>query len=140
MTGLSVIAQPGGVERGYAESATLFSTGSTTNVDVTGVTVTVTVRDRPIIVEAGDGWTKNSTAGTGGNMIFEIIRTDTSAVVAQAVMASGASNSPLAWTVRRRLSLAAGTYTFKLQVRVAGGTVNVNNLSSGWTWIQVTEV
>lgn len=137
--GRGQLLPPPGVELAYAESAAGFSTTSTTPVDVTGVTITFTARVRPVMVLAGDGWTKNNTALA--NTTVAIYRVDTAANVAVGLITSATANAAQAWTLRRRLVLTAGTeYTFKLQANASAGTSVLNNISQGATWIQAIEV
>lgn len=104
-------------------SAILFSTTSNSFVDVTNATVTITTSGNPVKVYLiGNGDT-----GTGsqlrGQWTYQILR---GATVLQLTAYGGSGAAPLSAVFFKDI-VAAGTYTYKLQILATSGTVNVQN-------------
>lgn len=127
-----------GVELGYAEITTSFAgtTASTTDQDVTGLSVTVTVGSRPIeiIVSAG----RFSNDSTGGTSV-KIKEGATTLGVMQ--NASGAGVNVPCFR-RIRLNPSAGSHTYKLTIACIGaaGTPTLVALATDPASISVCEV
>lgn len=127
-------------ELGYVESTTGILTTNTTATDATGMSVTVTVGLRPIIIEFGAPVTYNSTAGGTSYEIYDVTG---SAIIAAGRTYSavnlGYSNAYL----RARRNPAPGSRTYKVRLyRVGGSQANFGAATAGdvTAWLQVTEV
>lgn len=130
----------GNVELGYVEKADADFSTSTINtwVDVTGLSLTVTIDgSRPIIVEAGAS-TLQETATTGVATVALL----QGATFIQKANVFGATNMECPLHMRKRLNLPAGTYTFKLQMnQTAGaGTAKLFCGADHPAWLQVVQV
>jgi hypothetical protein len=124
----------GGTELGYAEITSPFSTSSGSYVDVTGLSLSLMVGERPVMIEFG-GQIHNSTANC-----FAVV-----GLIANGVeVGSGSFLSTAAqygtMTRRARVSgLTPGSnYTFKLQLKqISGGTADIFGGSTQKGYIQV---
>lgn len=118
MPRLQAAAAPSGVELGYAEITSSIATvsGSSAYADAPGWAVTVTTRDRPILVRAWVGISP-TTDTAGGGVKYRIVRTDTGVSIAQADANNPVAGGVLAlWPLNRRLTLPPATaITFKVQ-------------------------
>lgn len=133
----------GNVELGYVQKTDgAFSTASTAFVDVTGMTLTVTVGSRPIIVEAGGPFIRANAVGV---IPSAKLLQSPSTGIQELQSYANLVNSSMPWHMRARLTLAAGSYTFKLQAGCAlgNGTTNqciLHNAAGQPLWLQVIEV
>ncbi len=112
----------GGIELGYASSGTAtFTTTSTaaTGVDVTGLSVTVVVGARPIVVKVrADSW--NAT-GLGGLLLNE-----DGTNVGYIATTANTEASPTTLFNERRRAPAAGSHTYKIRAKNTGaGTITI---------------
>lgn len=128
-------------ELGLAESTLATqTTSSTTPVDATGLSVTVVVTDRPIVIEAACSCRH---AAVGGIVVLQLVQ-GASTVVQVAQATSAVANALNQIPIKRRLSLAPGSYTFKLQFGTSAfGTAGVSTIAAGATspnWLHVYEV
>lgn len=125
-----------GVELGYAEITSDFTRTGAGASDVTGLSVTAEVGERPIVVEFGCGGLSNTNAaGLSAAQIYE-----GATKLAQVLGGVGTSSTHGA-TRSVRLNPAAGSHTYKIVVGqlVLGNTVidaDVDNPA----YIRVTEV
>lgn len=118
-----------------------FNTSSTTLVDATNLTVTITTTGRPVFIGMIPGstsgsnvqWSTNGTAGTSSGGAIEIQR-DSTTVVNFSMNSTGASATFLGGTSTvsafQTIDVpAAGTYVYKIQSRAnaATGTFNISN-------------
>ncbi len=100
------------IELGYQSNGTAFTTASSavTGIDVTAMSVTVTVAARPIDVRIrADSW--NSSAGFGGELI---LREDG---VNIGDMATCLGDNFTVLQASRRLAPAAGSHTYSIRAR-----------------------
>jgi len=123
----------GGSELGYAEITSTFSTASTTAVDIAGLSVTVVVGERPIVMAYG-GNLRNTNAGGYARLL---------------AIANGVNSSNLtilgtagfqAMSRETRISgLTPGTsYTFKLQLMaITAGTAELYADANDKPYLQV---
>lgn len=127
-----------GRELGYAEITTddINATGGTR--DVAGLSTTVTVGTRPIIVEFGSGGVKD---GTLNNFIDVQIREGGTTLV-EGFAGGTTASATFPILLRRRLNPTAGsTHTYKVtSAPLSVGTVTVAAAATNPAWIQVTEV
>lgn len=132
----------GGIELGYVETSTGFTTTSTAagGVAVTGLSVTVIVGTRPIdVVVRADTWKVDGTP-LGGALLLNIDGAN------QGVIASKISPNYDPLLMRRRLAPAAGSHTYAIFAKnVSAGTLTLIAGSGGGTSnspmsIQVVEV
>lgn len=127
------------VELGYAE---LSADQTTTSTAADGVafspdlTVTAVVGSRPIVVEAGFEIVTNS--GAGGSTLIHLMQDGVK--IGTGTGRSGAANEAIACRVKRRLSLAAGTYVFTLNKAVSAGTGTFFVSFGSKGYLQVVEV
>ncbi len=109
----------GGIELGYQTNGTVYTTTSTAagGVAVTGLTTTVVVASRPIVVKVrADTWTAT---GIGSLIVNE----DGTNVGIISAIAAG-SNEPLC--NERRFAPAAGSHTYAIYAKNTGaGTITV---------------
>lgn len=126
-----------GAELGYAEITSNFATASPSAVDITGLTTTVVVGTRPIIVEFGAAAISNGTAAKG---YFAYILED--GVVVDWISAYSITSQLVAPAfMRRRRAPAAGSHTYKMQIlSYNSGTVTLQAAADSPAWIQVTQV
>lgn len=114
-----IVAAPRGTEIGYAEMTVDQTTTSTTTVPFSPpISITVEVADRPIVVIGQYEFVSHSAAG--GTTSLDLLQDG--AVIASGGGKSGAANEIVFCAVRRRLSLAPGSYVFSLNKRVTTGT------------------
>ncbi len=129
-----------GYDLGYGASTATFTTASTTAVDVTSATVTVTVGLRPILVEYG---ALLSSATAGDIIIFTLVETSTA--VGQINVATPAGASALNYFQANghiKRSPSAGNLTYKLQIYnfTAARNVQCNGGATTPTFIHVTQL
>lgn len=115
-----------------------FTTSSTSYVDITNATVTITTTGRPVILLLQhDGSTSEGSVGCSvtGNRVCEIAiqilrdSTEISINEVELTTATTGTNS-MDYAVSQIYHVdqpAAGTYTYKAQVKAAAGTANVTN-------------
>jgi hypothetical protein len=124
----------------HAEITSNFSTTSTTLVDVTGLTVTVDVGTRPVIIWFSCGYA-NTTAAVSG---YEISILEDGVGIGNAKAVGNAIAEGYAVTRMIRRAPAAGSHTYKIQARtVAAGTLSIaadTGASYGPASISVWEV
>lgn len=116
--GLWVIAGSGGDELGYAERTSAFSTASTTLTDVTGLTVTTKVGERPLAISFGG----NLRSVGGGAITFALLINGS---VRSQVVYSGTSYMFMGRTARISDLTAGSVPTIKLQMSVSSGSAEV---------------
>lgn len=110
----------GGVEIAYAEITSTFTTTSTSLVDVTGLTVTITrsAGSRPIVVKFGCA-AANCTAASTGGVYLNDNGTDLGNLCG-----GGSVYAP--WFGARRLSPSTGQHIYKLRAKnVSAGTLTL---------------
>jgi hypothetical protein len=133
-----------GRELGYAEITANATTTSTTAVDVAGLSTTVTVADRPIIVEFGCTALGNVTDSSGVNVFIVDTSGPTNVAIGfrgSPTVSAGDALQSTSVMIRRRLDPAAGSKTYKLQLAaVTAGTAVITASAESPAWIQVTEV
>lgn len=132
------LAVPRGVELGYAEkTSTTISTTINTYEDIAGLSVTVTVGARPIIVEFGaPSWVHTAASAL---LLAQLLEGATVRGFCQQ-QSSGAAEGAFPY-IRRRLAPSVGAHTYK----VAWGSTTVGTHTMGGhadypAWLQVTEV
>jgi hypothetical protein len=127
----------GGIELGYAEITTTFQQTGAGNSDITGLSVTVDVGDRPIVIKA-NGTFGSSSAGA----VTYVKIMEGSTVLARAIISLSAVAQGLSREVR--LTPSAGSHTYKLNLeQVVGGNGSVfadTGTAYGPASIQVIEV
>lgn len=110
----SGVLDTGGRELGYAEATSTQT--FTTVADVTGVTITITVASRPIMVEIWVGGVQNSIANSGVTLLL----TDS----ANTILSRGDTVCPVAaanfgpMIVKKRLAPSAGSVTYKARAQL----------------------
>jgi hypothetical protein len=129
-----------GIELGYASA--LVPSGARSNTayaDITGLTITFTARDRPVVVKFYHPFFQVGNAGAFGDIAI----TDAAGTVVggAAYMAPAAA----AWgfvASEARLSLVSGTsYTYKLRSRISAGTYGLGSAAYAInSYIQAVEV
>lgn len=127
----------GGRELGYAEITTSFTQTGVGSSDVTGLTTTVTVGTRPIVVEFFSQNTYNS-AGTGLTAVY--IKEDTTFL--QSASAYGVTvAAQYQLSAKVRLAPSSGSHTYKIAVQqfITGNSV-IAAAATGPAFIQVLEV
>jgi hypothetical protein len=123
----------GGTELGYAEITAGFSTASSTPVDITGLTVTCKVGERPVVIAYGANMRNNNVGG------FARVYGVANSVLASNLTVAGTMGY-LALSRETRVSgLTPGsTYTFKLQMAaLTTGTADVYADTNDRPYIQV---
>ncbi len=113
----------GGIELGYASSTTTFTTTSTAaaGVDVTGLSVTVVVATRPIVVKMRAS-SYHSSAASGGILFLNEDGTNIGTI---AVILSADDDRPSLYN-ERRLAPAAGSHTYKIcATNASAGTLGI---------------
>lgn len=113
-----------------SSSSGSYSTASTSIVDVTNLTVTITSTGRPIKLEivpdgsANSMWLSASRANADADVTVSIIRDNTTTVYRDRTYVTATSAANIYGPIRTPLTtdiIAAGTYTYKIQI--------VNNIS-----------
>lgn len=136
-----VVVGSGGSELGYSEISTAFTTSSTSLVDVTGLSFSVTVGERPLILEF-EGHVQNS-GGTAKAAIFGLMA---NAVLQQGEKVFWIASGTNFQTAYARARIAAGAltpgtaYAFKLQMRAditSGGTAQIYGDATWRSWIRL---
>jgi len=130
-----------GVELGYAESTTtqgsITAAGLANRIDVTGLTITITVGTRPIVVEGFVGQATNDTTDRGVGLA--IVEGTTVLNVAIVTLSLGTAYGTL--NPKVRLAPSAGSHTYKLMTwRIVGGTASLDASATAPNWIQAVEV
>lgn len=121
------VTETAGRELGYAEATASQTFTSTTFTDATGLTTTVTVGARPIIVEGYVSYVTNSVAGNYSAM--SIVEDGTAIGFSYFDHITTNAKGALLH-VKRRRAPSAGSHTYKLQgARSAGNSVW--NMDSG---------
>lgn len=116
-------------ELAYAQITSPFSTTSTTAVNVTGLSLTVTTNGRPFMVRFV-GTVQNSLANGFANLMMT--RTTDSTQVALQAIGIGAANEAWPGYLECRQALSAGTYSYQLLVSSfsASNTVKIGPSAS----------
>ena len=133
-----------GIELAYAE-ITASQTGitSTTGLDVTGLSITPTIRNRPILITAQLPSVAHS-AGTATKYVLAFLLENGTIISRASERFSGTAGGTnvVSLIPRVRLSLAAGsTPTYKIQIAVeSGATVDVNAAATYPSFIQAVEL
>lgn len=107
-----------------SSSCTVFSTSSTSYVDITNLSVTIKTRGRPVLLSiVPESSSNNAAIGQPATNIAEIkwLRDSTTVATCYTGIVAGTGYVPLT----QQLDFpGAGTFTYKLQYRNAGGTVS----------------
>ena len=129
-----------GTELGYAEITSSFSTTSTSFVDVTGLTTTVTVGARPILVVLFT----NGFSGPGTYGASVILKEDSTELGAIMTTLQTAAHPGMGM---RRLAPSAGSHTYLIRAKsVSAGTTTIaagtgaSNSTNMPAYIQVLEI
>ena len=129
-----------GRELGYAEITSSFTqvAAATTDYDITGLSVTVTVGTRPILLEAYLPTVAHTVANS--TVILRVYEGATLLqVVTEATPATGGALSG-ARIARVRLAPSAGSHTYKAVIRTqTAGTITVTAGTTGPAFIRVVE-
>lgn len=130
--------QTRGVELGYAESTSAFTTTTTGSYqDVTGLSVAVTVGTRPILVTAFASYITHSVAN--GSIFVTIREGSTDLNFINVTNGAASEGKPL--IIRARLAPSAGSHTYKLSTLTGtAGTVTVPGGATGPAHIHVVEI
>lgn len=133
-SGVWVVRGAGGNELGYAQSATVFSHGTTTPTDVPGLTTTFVVGERPVQIKFNGDFTHSV---AGGIVVLYLVIDGT--IVARP---NGPAHAANAWqTISRDMpvrGLTPGTtHTAKIQIAAIGGTGSVQGDATNPMFIQV---
>jgi hypothetical protein len=127
-------------ELGYAQITADVTTTSTSLVDATGLSVTVTVGGRPIIVEfwTGEGRTTNT---TDKRILCELYDATGSTQLSFGLITCPVTDSGDTLHVKARLTPAAGSRTYKVRFEtIAAGTATIRASSASPAFIRVYEV
>jgi hypothetical protein len=126
-----------GVELGYAENTGDFTTASASPIDVTGLSTTVVVGIRPVIVEFGCSAVSNNTL----NAYVFMYLMEGATQIGFGGAGGTAANAQWPGYLRRRLAPTPGSHTYKVQVAAfGGGTAKIAATATSPSWIQVTEI
>lgn len=134
---MSICLYPGstGVELGYAEITSNVTQTGLGSTDIAGLSVTVNVGARPILVKFGArSLTNSSASGVGGVIIKE---------GATSLCSGLASLTTLAMPIYREVRLApsAGSHTYKAVItQLVTGNTTLAAASGEAAYIQVVEV
>lgn len=124
-----------GVELGYAEITTTAT--ATTEADVAGLAVTVTVGTRPILVKMGCGQLYNNNAS--GYAIVQLKEGATT--LAGWTWGTGVASVQSGYFREARLSPTAGSHTYKVTLQgFIAGTTTISASSTQPAYIQVVEI
>lgn len=112
-----------GRELGYAEITSsptaITAVGSGSAVDITGLSVTVTVATRPIFIEAYFATSSNNTASSGGGIAIQ----ESTTILQQCDMLGDAAGERSHLHSAVRLAPSAGSHTYKITgYALVGGT------------------
>ena len=125
----------GGVELGYAQITSAFTQTGAGASDVTGLSVTVTVGSRPIVVIlAAESMSLSSASGLGGAIIQE---------GATVLAATSVGLTTIGFPVNRRVRLtpSEGSHTYKIVLnQLVTGNTTLAASATGPASIQVIEV
>ena len=140
----SPVSAARGIELAYAE-ITAAQTGitSTTGLDITGLSITPTIGNRPILVTAQLPSVAQA-AGTATKYVLAFLLENGTIISRASERFSGAAGGTnvVSLIPRVRRSLAAGsTPTYKVQIAVeSGATVDVNAAATYPSFIQAVEL
>lgn len=124
-----------GLELGYAQITSDFTTAAGP-VDAAGLSITVTVGARPIMLEFYSQGLSNSAAGGYGSATLV-----EGSTVLQRGGFGGAANVTFPGTVRVRLAPSPGSHTYKVQLAaVIAGTAKLQATADGPAFIRAFEV
>jgi hypothetical protein len=126
-------AQRGGVELGYAE-ITSNQTGITTQADITGLTTTVTVGARPIVITA-DLYLQQV---TNVAVIIGYIMEGATQIQARGLTINPVGFAPMCFTAR--IAPTAGSHTYKVQLAASAVSASVLGAAANPSSIRVVEV
>lgn len=108
------------LESGKITFSADFTTTSTTYVDITGITTTLTTRGGGLDVFFRCSW--NGTTG-----VIQVLVDG----VSEAILGSTTGANPIGMTFHHHIAaLSAGSHTIKLQAKVASGTLTIKGTSS----------
>lgn len=125
---------------GYAEITAAVSTTSTTAVDMTGLSVTVTVRSRPVWITIYVPQVNHSVAN--GRAVIELYDNTAAAVLQLAIVAQNDTGGLMANYIHlaHRHAPAAGSRTYKARMRVIeAGTGTFDAAATRPAFIRVAE-
>lgn len=130
----------GGVELGYAERTSNFatSTSAAPYADVTGLSITITVASRPIMLKFWSGQGYHAVAGGAGQIR---IQEGTTELALAAPSGSGANEAgPI--VAMRRIAPSAGSHTYKVTLASILQVGNYNLFASATSpmFLQATEL
>lgn len=117
------VTETGGRELGSVESQVNFTTGSTTYVDVPGMTLSIDVGVRPLTV-CFNAWLQSPNVANA--RLFVQIVDGASTVIAPFGFQGGAAATQSWQSFQKRLVLSAGTHALKVQAAVSAGS------AGGW--------
>lgn len=125
----------GGIELGYAQITSTFTQTGAGSSDVTGLSTTVTVGTRPILVKFGCGGLANSSASGGTQMLIK----ESSTTLTAATIVFSTVGQPVFREVR--LTPSAGSHTYKITlVQTVTGNSSITAAATDPAYIQVIEV
>jgi hypothetical protein len=120
---------------GYTQITSSFTTSSTSFTDVTSLSVTVTVGSRAIKITAFSG----SLDSASGRIFIIIYDVTGSAQIAQSFnLQSGGNGSP--GIIIAKVAPAAGSRTYKVQMKVESGTGRMYAAADSPSFIMVEEI
>jgi hypothetical protein len=124
-------------ELGYAQITSNFTTSSGTDVDVTGLVVTVITGGRPIIIEFGTDSLTNTTSGQNAQATIK----EGTTTLAQAFGYAGAASAGITVLRKVRLTPSAGSHTYKITLhQFFAGTATLGASAASPAYIRVYEV
>ena len=126
------------VELGYASITSAFTTTSSSLVDVTGLSVTVTVGARPIEIDFGCQYVKQSATG----MISAVTIMEGSTQLQGENLYGNLVNGEMNGSMRVRLNPSAGSHTYKVQAATSfgSGTTTIQASSTGPAELHVKQL
>lgn len=128
-------AGPRGVELGYAEITSTTPNFSTSETDITGLSITVTVRDRPIIVEFFCGAVNNATSD---KYVIAYIKEGTTKLQ-DGICTPGVAGEFAALYAKARLAPSAGSHTYKISGLSQSGNASFTASAAQPTFIRAAE-
>lgn len=132
---------PTGVELGFAQTTADFTTASASLVDVTGVTVTVTIGTRPVMVYFYCAAVSNSTSA--GTVNLAMVQTAPASTTNVALTSFNITTAKTPVYLAQRYAPAAGTATWKMQASVGSGTATLSAAVGSFfnpMYMQVVEI
>lgn len=128
-----------GIELGYAEITSSFTQTGAGTSDVTGLSTTVTVASRPVVIHVwGSNFHNTNDAG------ITICRLQEGSTILASSYANFSANTLVPLNIRRRLAPSAGSHTYKVVLSQFVSGNSVVEADSGTTYgpafIHVTEV